>query len=169
VSDYDRIKSLSGEIFTKDHMYWMLSGGRVWKAASLAAGVMFSLLSIILFIEYKSLPKHAVIELFQTSVVVFFMIAFWFLLYVLSMRFFLKPNQRYVSWTFGVDGFSLKDKAGNKVITPWTQVKVVNFKSKGVDILCKPFGSRWIPNRLLTDETKRELKALVKAAGVLSK
>lgn len=43
------------------------------------------------------------------------------------------------------------------------------FGTKGVCIYCKPFGSRWVPNRLLPDEKMQDLKELLKAIGVLAK
>lgn len=163
-----QIKSVPGEVSAKDGLNWILSGGKLWKAASLSAFVVFFLLLVIVFLEHKSLPKIAIVKLFHTSLIIFVVVTISSILCSVGIYFFLKPNQRYVSWTFTDEGFSLKDKAGNQITTPWTQVKVVKVNSKGVCIYCKPFGSRWVPTRFLPDETMREFRDLLKVVGIQS-
>lgn len=167
MSEGKHINSLAGEIFAKDGLNWIFSGGKIWKAAGISAIVVFLLLMAIVFLEHKTITKFAVIKLFHTSLIIFMVVTFSSLLCAVGMYPFLKPNQRHVAWTFSDKGCLLKDKAGNQIITPWTQVKSVKFHTKGICIYCKPFGSRWVPNRLLTDEAKQQLRELAKAVGVL--
>jgi len=163
--DY-KIDSLPGKIFAKDGLHWILAGGKVWRAATISAVLVFCLLIIVVLVEHKSLPQFAVIKLLHTSMIIFILVTFSSLLCALGMYPFLKPNQRYIAWSFSNDGFVLKDKAGNQIVTPWTQVKAVKFNSKGASIYCKPFGSRWVPNRFLPDGKLDELRNLVKTVGV---
>ena len=160
------IESLPGEIFAKDGLQWILAGGKIWRASAISAVVVFCLLTIVVLVEHRSLSQFAVIKLLHTSMIIFILVTFSSLLCALGMYPFLKPNQRYIDWSFSSDGFVLKDKAGNQIVTPWTQVKAVKFHSKSVSIYCKPFGSRWVPNRFLPDGKLDELQNLVKAVGV---
>jgi len=166
MSDINEINSLSGKVSAKDGLHWILSGGKIWKAPSICAVITFFLLLVITFLEFKSLPTFVIIELLYSSLIVFLVVTFSSLFCSVGIYFFLKSDQRHVAWSFSKDSFTLKDQAGNQIITPWAQVKVVRFNSKGVCIYCKPFGSRWVPNRLLPDSKMSEFKDLVKAVGV---
>ncbi len=167
MSEKDEISSLSGEISAKDGLHWVLSGGKLWRAASISAMAVFFILLLIVFLEHKTVPKFAIFKLLQTSLTIFILISLSSLICSVGIYFFLKPNQRHVAWIFSAESFTLKDKAGNQITTPWTQVKAVKFNSKGVCIYCKPFGSRWVPNRLLPDAKIVDLKNLLKSVGVL--
>ena len=126
MSEREDIHSLSGKVSPKDGLHWILNGGNLWKAAGISAGVIFFLLLIIVFLENKSLSKFAILKLLHTSLIVFIVTSFSSLICAVGMVFFLKPNQRHVNWSFSTENFILKDKAGNQIITPWTQVKGVN-------------------------------------------
>lgn len=76
MSDKVEINSLAGEIFAKDGLNWVLSGGKIWKAASVSAAAVFVILLLIVFLKQGSLSNLAIIKLLQTSMTIFILLCF---------------------------------------------------------------------------------------------
>jgi len=109
----------------------------------------------------KSATMSAIVALFTVPI-----IAVPLNLIIQFFNFFrLSPAQRKVRWNINDQHLTLSDESGNKIETPWSQVKKIRQKRGGLLIYQKPNCSRWIPNRVFSEDERAEL---IKMASLYS-
>ena len=163
MSDEHIVQLRAGDVHFKDHLHWTFFGSAVWKCALLVSIIIaFFLLGAHLFAA-KPINTGLVLDILYPSFVALVMIFIWTFLLV-SMQFKrLSPTQRRVVWAFSTTGIAVKDKAGNEIKKPWSEIKAVKYSGLGVRIEFRPFGSFWVPNRWFKENQIMELKTLTQS------
>ncbi len=130
-------------------------------------GLFLILISILLFSKRSITFRNVFTEAIYPSLVALIMIAVWSLIIVSLQYRRLTQDQLTATWTFSDDGIAVSDAAGNKIIRPWSQIRMVKYSSKGVRVILIPMGSLWIPERFLADDDMVELKSLTKKLNLI--
>ncbi len=137
----------STKINLGDHINWVFSTGAGLKLGFLiglilGVGYILALLYFGVNISIEKLIKAVGFALF---VPVFSFPIIVVIHTVIFLR--LSSEQRKVTIEISASQISLCDAAGNKISTPWSQVRKFRETKNALVIYVRPTGSRWIPKR----------------------
>jgi len=160
VSEEVLIESAEERVFFRDQLNWAFASQDVFKSSSITACFVLVLsFGLSLITKSNSIINVFIYAVFAALVT----FCLYFFLTLASMAFCqirLKPAQLLIKWEFSETDIKTMDGTGLIITIPWTQIKNVTFKKKGVCFYLKPRVSRWLPLRLLTIDQLKDLKVL---------
>ncbi len=155
-----KIKSQEAKFFFRDNIDWIFNSADTLKTSMKSGAIASIIFLIISFFQGFSLNLNETIYALIGGLVVIILTLILTPIWIAFCHFRMKPEQLKVNWVFDEWEVMLADGAGNKITTPWEQIRAMSFKKKGVVIYYKPIGSRWIPARLFQDNDISNLKGL---------
>lgn len=152
----------STEIRLRDNLNWIFVSSDIMRLAILMTIIMFGGILILEYIFGHGISKKE----FQSAIFTGLctpIITFSLTVLVVGVVFIrLSQSQREVTWSINDENFMLADSSGNKIIIPWSQIKKLQLKRKGILVYQKPMGSRWIPLRMFSESQINDLMALAR-------
>lgn len=150
----------SADIRFKDNLNWIFISGDIMRLAILMSIIFFGGILILEYIFGHGISKKE----FQSAVFTGLctpIITFSLTVLVVGVIFIkLSQSQREVTWNINDKELMLADSSGNKIIIPWSQIKKLQLKRKGILVCQKPMGSRWIPLRVFSESQINDLMEL---------